>query len=160
MTGWRADDRRCGLRRVQQRRHDFARPEDWILGWRHAASQQIGLLIGALASALVIGATLKLFNDTSTIFAKREFAYCGQSCVIHGKISAARRRSPGGCRVYNVVHFTSETAPRSADGKYIVPPGKYLADNSGKIHYLVDPGINGTLEKRDPRPGEVRAKRS
>ena len=36
-----------------------------------------------------------------------------------------------------------------ADVLAAVSPGKYLVDDSGKIIYLVDPGINGTLNKRD-----------
>jgi hypothetical protein len=30
-----------------------------------------------------------------------------------------------------------------------VPPGKYLVDDQGQIRYLVDPGINGRLNRRD-----------
>jgi hypothetical protein len=30
-----------------------------------------------------------------------------------------------------------------------VPAGKYLVDDSGRIRYLEDPGINGTISKRD-----------
>ena len=30
-----------------------------------------------------------------------------------------------------------------------MPPGKYLVDDRGQIHYLVDPGINGKLTQRD-----------
>src|SRR5262249_35649357 len=36
-----------------------------------------------------------------------------------------------------------------------VPPGKYLVDDSGKIRYLVDPGINGVLDHRDPSPADI-----
>src|SRR5207247_3753084 len=57
--------------------------------------------------------------------------------------------------VYNIVHFTAETAPRSADGQYVVQPGKYFADDAGQIRYLVDPGINGVLDHRDPAPGQT-----
>ena len=35
--------------------------------------QQLGLLVGALSSALVIGFTLILLNDASTTYAKRDF---------------------------------------------------------------------------------------
>jgi hypothetical protein len=31
----------------------------------------------------------------------------------------------------------------------VLSPGKYLVDNSGRVTYLVDPGINGVLNKRD-----------
>jgi len=118
-------------------------------------AQQIGLLIGALASALVIGATLKLFNDTSTIYAKRDYQYAVNPSFFDGKSPLMGSDAKYDAKTYNTVHFTSETAPRGADGKYIVPPGKYLVNDDGKVTYLVDPGINGSLEKRDPRPGET-----
>jgi len=61
----------------------------------------------------------------------------------------------------SITSFILRAKPRRAAPRQIhCAAGKYLADNSGKIHYLVDPGINGTLEKRDPRPGEVKGQRS
>jgi uncharacterized oligopeptide transporter (OPT) family protein len=105
--------------------------------------QQIGILIGALSSALVIGYSLKALNDANTIYSKKAV--------------------PAGARVENVASLKdTEVAP---DGKTYhvlklteissVPSlskletGKYLVDNDGTVAYLVDPGVNGTLKHHD-----------
>jgi len=113
-------------------------------------AQQIGILVGALTAALVIGFTLKMFNDSKTIYHKMEAPTVvvdskalegGERDGLHG-IDASRDAG-----VYNVVRFTGDTAPAG------VAPGKYLVDDKGAIQYLVDPGINGVLDHRDPAPG-------
>ncbi len=115
--------------------------------------QQIGILIGALTSALVIGFTLKVFNDASTVFAKRDLAYTVPSNLFEKKQGLHGPEAETDKGTYNVVHFTDETSPRKPDGTYAVEPGKYLVDDQGKIKYLVDPGINGSVNRRDPTPG-------
>ncbi len=111
-------------------------------------AQQIGILVGALTAALVIGFTLKLFDDSKTIYAARAFpTVTVESGRFEGKsplrgVDAARDN-----KIYNVVHFTTDNALPG------VPPGKYLVDDAGAIRYLVDPGINGVLDHRDPPPG-------
>jgi putative OPT family oligopeptide transporter len=106
-------------------------------------SQQIALLIGALTSAIVIGYTLLLLNDASTIYAKRTFPDL--------KFDVSKLNSPlekiGGAEGkkdngnYHVLQLTEPRGPATA--------GKYLVDDSGHIAYLVDPGINGALTMRD-----------
>ncbi len=107
-------------------------------------SQQIGILIGAGISALVIGATLQLFNDVRTVYAAREFP----GVTIERSRFEQREplRGPDAKRdagEYNVVHLTSDSAPEG------VPAGRYLVDDAGAIRYLVDPGINGVVDHRD-----------
>jgi putative OPT family oligopeptide transporter len=118
-------------------------------------SQQIGILVGALTSALVIGGTLKLFNDAKTIFARQDIAYHVDPKLFEGKDTLHGTEASRDSAVYNVVHFTGDDAPRNAAGAFIVEPGRYLVDDSGTIRYLVDPGINGRLSHRDPLPGET-----
>src|SRR5262249_47875907 len=117
-------------------------------------AQQIGILVGALTSAIVIGATLKLFNDSATVYARRDVPGYSVPSSLFEKKEHLRgpdaKHDPG---LYNAVHFTEETAPKDAAGKYVVPPGKYLVDDAGAVRYLVDPGINGTVDHRDPAPG-------
>ncbi len=118
-------------------------------------AQQIGILVGALTSAIVIGLTLKLFNDSATVFARQDLQWrvpteqLGPLEHLHGP-EATRDAA-----AYHGVHITSETAPRDSAGAFLVPPGKYLADDSGRIHYLVDPGINGSVDHRDAAPGQT-----
>ena len=107
-------------------------------------AQQIGILIGAGVSALVIGATLQLFNDVRTVYAARSVPG-----VIVGAAQFEQRealRGPDARRdaaTYNVVHLTADEAPAG------VPPGRYLVDDAGAIRWLVDPGINGVVSQRD-----------
>jgi putative OPT family oligopeptide transporter len=115
-------------------------------------SQQIGILIGALTAALVIGFTLQLFNDSKTIFAAREFAGVKvEQRLFEGKQTLHGPDAERDSNAYNVVHFTADNAPEG------VPPGKYFVDDAGSIRYLVDPGINGVLGHRDPTPADVQA---
>jgi uncharacterized oligopeptide transporter (OPT) family protein len=119
-------------------------------------AQQIGILIGALTSALVIGYTLKAFNDSKTIFAKRDVpGYSVPAASFDGRQKLFGPEGERDTAEYNVVHFTDETLPRDAAGAPILPAGKYLADDTGAIRYLVDPGINGVLTHRDPAPGQT-----
>jgi len=118
-------------------------------------SQQIGILIGALTSAIVIGATLKLFNDAATVYAKRDVPGYTVPAAMFEKTEHVRGpEAKYDHAAYHAVHFTGETAPRNPAGEYIVPPGKYLVADDGAIRYLVDPGINGTVDHRDPEPGQ------
>lgn len=118
-------------------------------------SQQIGILVGALTSAIVIGVTLKVFNDSSTVYAKREFAYVVPTEKFEGRSKLGKIEAAHDAGEYNVVHYTDETTPRGADGKAIIPAGKYLVDDNGAVRYLVDPGINGVVNMRDPAPGQT-----
>ncbi|MFM7129324.1 MAG: OPT family oligopeptide transporter [bacterium] len=103
------------------------------------AYQQIAILAGALSSAIVIGFTLLLLNKASTVVtAKPEFL---------PKINAP-----------NVAALTeTEQGPdgqnykvwRVLKPKPDVAAGKYLVDDTGKPKYLVDPAINGRVNKRD-----------
>jgi putative OPT family oligopeptide transporter len=107
-------------------------------------AQQLGILVGAGISALVIGATLQLFNDVRTVYAAREFP--GVAIPAAQFEQRERLRGPDAvrdAREYNVVHLTGERAPLG------VPPGRYLVDDAGAIAYLVDPGINGVVSQRD-----------
>ncbi len=104
-------------------------------------SQQIALLIGVLTSAIVIGYTLLLLNDASTIYAKRSFPN-----VTFDTTNLAKEKvgGPEGSRdpaEYSVLQLTQ---PQNG-----ISVGKYLVDGSGHISYLVDPGINGVLKTRD-----------
>ncbi len=115
-------------------------------------AQQIGILVGALTAALVIGFTLQLFNESKTIYAKRDFPMVTvESKLFEGKQTLHGVDAAHDSGAYNAVHFTADNAPEG------VPAGKYLVDDAGKIKYLVDPGINGVVEHRDPTPAEIEA---
>lgn len=107
--------------------------------------QQVGLLIGAVSSALVIGLTLQVLNSASTVYAKRDYpAYTAPADQLGGEAGLEgpeAAQDPGRYRVLQL--------PEGAQAGVEIPPGKYLVDTSGKIRYLVDPGINGSVDRRD-----------
>jgi len=107
-------------------------------------SQQIGILIGAGISALVIGASLQLFNDVRTVYAKRDFpGVTIEASRFVGREPLAGPDAAHDAASYNVVHLTADRTPPG------VPAGRYLVDDAGAIRYLVDPGINGVVTERD-----------
>lgn len=112
-------------------------------------NQQIAILFGALASALVLGWLLVTLNNSETYYHKvtdKEFAaefrvkedqlfreggtYKGEK-VVNGKYKEVDQ---------NTYRVWQNTDP-AAGGV-----GKYLIDMQGKPVYLVDPGINGQVK--------------
>lgn len=111
--------------------------------------QQLGLLFGALSSAIVIGFTLNLLNDASTVYSKKAVP----SNVVVSDVSSLTQKEkvkgPEGTHdqaEYSVLQLT-ETPKDGPLTKLL--PGKYLVDDAGVVKYLVDPGINGSLKQRD-----------
>jgi putative OPT family oligopeptide transporter len=104
--------------------------------------QQVAILVGTLSSALVIGFVLLKLNDASTVFAKRDYpAFRADVAQMRER---ARLRGPDAVRdagEYWVVRLAEPTRG--------VPAGKYLAGDDGRIRYVEDPGINGSIEMRD-----------
>jgi putative OPT family oligopeptide transporter len=110
--------------------------------------QQIAILIGALASALMLGPILLKLNTAASIYLPRVSAE-----PVSGDEGAAMRQTvnwPEGLHVDPATLSTHE----SFDGKdYLVwhhsttegaSATKYLVDSTGTPQLLVDPGINGT----------------
>ncbi len=112
--------------------------------------QQVAILVGALASALVLGPILLKLNDTATVYVPAaEIAVEGQPlCAEQSEIKAKeplrgpQAKSDGA--TYGVWQKTNDVGG---------PHGKYLVDDAGCATYLVDPGINGT---HDTRPDGTR----
>jgi putative OPT family oligopeptide transporter len=108
--------------------------------------QQVAILIGALTSALVIGLTLQLLNDSGTVYTKNpQFV---PNVRIADVNNLPDKQKPGGeyagkdDNLYHVLH--------AAEGEYAgVPAGTYLVDDTGRLVYLVDPAINGKVKERD-----------
>jgi len=113
--------------------------------------QQIAILVGAFASAVILGPILLKLNDAATVYVPvAEIAPAGLSVDV------------------NSLPTTTETlhGPQARDDQstYRVwqktdtdngPPGRYLVNEAGLAVYLVDPGINGTHTMR-PDGTEVR----
>ncbi len=116
--------------------------------------QQIAILIGTLASCIVIGPILMKFNDSGTVYipveGNRDFTFASAYHVNHADFEKDATGRPKRERIagvqagkdtheYFVYHKTS---PENA------PAGRYLVNEEGRPVYLVDPGINGIYDKR------------
>ena len=112
--------------------------------------QQYSILIGAFASALMLGPILLKLNDAATIYVpiaqvapaglRTDPAKLTETAALQGPQAVSDSKS------YRVWHKTDIQG---------APAGKYLVDDSGAAVYLVDPGINGAFNKR-PDGSEVR----
>ncbi|HEY5314395.1 MAG TPA: oligopeptide transporter, OPT family [Pirellulales bacterium] len=108
--------------------------------------QQLAILVGALTSALVIGLTLLLLNEAGTVYTKRaEFV---PNHRVKNVQELTQREHAGGQyadtdhTLYYVKHFREGES-------HEVQAGKYLVDDTGRLRYLVDPAINGRVDRRD-----------
>lgn len=112
--------------------------------------QQIAILIGATASALVLGPVLLGLNNTATVYVPAAEVAPGLRAPTPETPRPTERLSgpqaKTDTKTYSVWHKTE-----TAGG----PPGKYLLDETGAAVYLVDPGINGLHHTR-PDGTEVR----
>ncbi|MFT3923552.1 MAG: oligopeptide transporter, OPT family [Myxococcales bacterium] len=107
-------------------------------------SQQIAILIGALASALLLGPILLKLNEVGTVYVPvSQLAPKGLSApmeaVSDDTESLQGPQAAQDSMSYRVWHKTDA---------HEAPAGKYLVDASGRAVWLVDPGINGAFDTR------------
>jgi putative OPT family oligopeptide transporter len=103
--------------------------------------QQIGLLFGVTASALLVGGIIQFLNDAKTTVVPKDYPGVHVSAVepnvrlalSNGRLVPADQ-APGQPS-YRVGRLYEQT------GNVIA--GKYLIDDAGAITYLVDPGVGG-----------------
>lgn len=110
--------------------------------------QQISLLIGAVTSALVIGYTLNVLNDASTIYSKKNLPTVKVSNVSQ-LTKKEKIRGPEKSLDHDEYHVLNITEMATSGELANIPSGKYLIDDTGAFRYFVDPGINGSLKVRD-----------
>ena len=118
--------------------------------------QQIGIIVGAVTSAVVVGWTLTLLNR----------AYMYPVPERHPGFVAPAPGSPAGSDVAaldeSMAHFRIAGTEAIDSGRYDVvrvfvetqgvPAGKYLVDPASReIRYVVDPGIGGRIREIDGR---------
>jgi putative OPT family oligopeptide transporter len=106
--------------------------------------QQIAILFGAFASAILMGPILLKLNDTATVYVPiAQVAPQGLSTDV-GALGEKRESLTGvqardDAASYHVWHKTDLVGG---------PAGKYLVDDSGSAVWLADPGINGVHNTR------------
>jgi putative OPT family oligopeptide transporter len=112
--------------------------------------QQIAILVGAFASAIILGPILLVLNDSATVYVPRlSFEPATKSVTVE----------PG--QASSLPAFTDQIKP-SAPGNYRIlkneaaapvvaglDPGEYLVNESGKVVYKVEENFPATL-KIDP----------
>ncbi|HEX8288390.1 MAG TPA: oligopeptide transporter, OPT family [Pyrinomonadaceae bacterium] len=109
--------------------------------------QQVAILVGALASALVLGPLLIFLNDSKTYYQKVDPAQFTAVTVSEQQLSREggklRSEKAGGKFVSDPANYLvwHNTDPKLGQ------PGKYLVDTQGKPVYYVDPTINGIITK-------------
>lgn len=111
--------------------------------------QQIAILIGTAASALVLGPVLLGLNNAATVYVPAAQVAPGLRAPEGMELPFEKLSGPQALddeKTYRVWHKTDTSGG---------PPGKYFVDESGAAVYLVDPGINGTITTR-PDGTEVR----
>jgi hypothetical protein len=97
--------------------------------------QQLGIGIGVLTSAVVIGFVVNSLNIGNTTYRPVELAgYTAQIAA-----DAKAQNGPDG-QSYRVVYIPEDTGEAQR--------GKYLADAEGHLRFLVDPGIAGGFPYR------------
>ena len=101
-------------------------------------SQQWAIVVGALTSAVVIGSTLLLLNQASTVVSGKP----ENLPTATADVGQLARSEVGPDGTTYKVWWVTEPIPGAE-------PGKYLVDASGRAKYLVDPAINGRLNERD-----------
>ena len=100
--------------------------------------QQIAILFGSLASAIVLGPILLRLNDNGTVYMPIKPA-----TELHANVAELKEREPiKGAQAdgnsYLIWHHTDQNGETK----------KYLVNDQGTPVYLVDPGINGQYKTR------------
>jgi putative OPT family oligopeptide transporter len=115
-------------------------------------NQQIAILFGALASALVLGPLLLTLNSSETYYQKitekqfsTDFRVKEEQLFKQGGQYKSEKILNGDYKDKDTASYRvwQNTDPKAGG------VGKYLVDSQGKPAYFVDPGINGVLKKSD-----------
>src|SRR5437660_1663427 len=107
--------------------------------------QQIAILCGALASALVLGPILLKLNDAYTVYvpaAKLERVVADLHPQPQELGASEKLTGPQAAEDQNTFRVWQRTDPAGGAAQ------RFLVDDKGAVAYLVDPGINGTHKIR------------
>lgn len=116
--------------------------------------QQIAILIGAFASALVLGPILLLLNDSATVYVPRlSFEPATKNVMVEPSRASSlpaftdqiKPTTPGNYRV-----LKNEAGATAVAG---LDPGEYLVDGNGKVVYKVEENFPPTLKINPTQAG-------
>jgi putative OPT family oligopeptide transporter len=115
------------------------------------SKQQIAILVGALASALILGPILLVLNNAYSVYVPVDNTPKG---LVRGGVTAGEVADPAQYHGKEKPNANIAGAPDTKEYNvwFRQPPGggnaeKYLVDDNGKPVYYVDPGINGTIRE-------------
>jgi putative OPT family oligopeptide transporter len=111
--------------------------------------QQYAMLVGSLASALLLGPILLQLNNASTVYVPAAQVAPGLVTDAARLTESARVEGPQAASDGAVYKVWRKSGTQGG------PEGKYLVAEDGRVVWFVDPGINGTHGKR-PDGSEVR----
>ncbi len=97
-------------------------------------AQQLSILVGVVASAIVIGYTLKQLNQGKTTY--RPVAFAAEHSL-EAEVSPGQEDARADGTPHRVAYLHEDKGP--------VQRGKYLVDEAGHPLFLVDPGVCGTF---------------
>ncbi|MEY2479867.1 MAG: hypothetical protein QOI04_794 [Verrucomicrobiota bacterium] len=107
--------------------------------------QQIAILAGALASALVLGPILLKLNNVYTVYVpatKLEAAVGNLRAPPDQIVGSEQLSGPQAAQDPGIYRIWQRPDPAGGAAQ------RYLVDQDGAVAYLVDPGINGTHKTR------------
>jgi putative OPT family oligopeptide transporter len=105
--------------------------------------QQWAIIAGAALSAVCLGPILLVLNDAKTVYVPiAEVAPAGLRTDVKQLTKRETLKGPQGRGDTNTYFVWQQTDEQGG------PARRYLVDDSGKAVWLVDPGINGTHDKR------------
>ena len=117
--------------------------------------QQVAILVGAFASALILGPILLVLNDSATVYVPRlSFEPATQSVSVDPAKAAAlpaftdqiKPAAPGNYRI-----LKNDPAAPSVAG---LDPGEYLVNGSNKVTYKVEENFPATLHIDPAQAGQ------
>jgi uncharacterized oligopeptide transporter (OPT) family protein len=112
--------------------------------------QQIAILVGAAASALLLGPILLGLNNAATVYVPVAQVAPGLKAPADARFGETETlKGPQATSDSNSYRVWQKTDPEGG------APGRYLVDGTGAAVWLVDPGINGAHNTR-PDGTEVR----
>jgi hypothetical protein len=106
--------------------------------------QQWAIIIGAVTSALVIGFTLLLFNESGTVYSARNLP---EGTVEAYKDEDAMKGTEKYAGETFKVWWTNQSPALEAIPK--LEKGKYLVDDQYRLRFFVDPAVTGKITKRE-----------
>ncbi|HEX3367305.1 OPT family oligopeptide transporter [Phenylobacterium sp.] len=105
-------------------------------------SQQIAIMIGALASAIALGPILLALNQAATVYVPQPAGPAAVAPAAAAALPTEALKGPQHAQDGGVYHVWQKADPSGGAAT------RYLVRNDGTLAYLVDPGINGHVKVR------------